>query len=332
MTTFSAFLVEKEDKKVTHSIVERSTDDLPDGDLLIKVHYSSVNYKDALSAKGLPGVTRNYPHTPGIDAAGFVVESKVPDFTEGDEVIVIGFDLGMNTAGGYGEYIRVPASWVTPLPSGMTLREAMVIGTAGFTAALCIEKLERMGAAPADGPVIVTGATGGVGSVAVALLAQSGYEVIASSGKPDKEDYLKSLGANSVIGREELSEASSRPMLGTSYAHGVDTVGGEILSNVIKSLSYGGSVAICGLVASHAFSTTVLPFILRGVNVLGIDSVELPIEQKNNTWNRLATEWKLTKLDEMTVEIGLEGISESVDRIFEAQVSGRTLVVHRQAD
>jgi acrylyl-CoA reductase (NADPH) len=332
MTAFSAFLVEKEDKNVTHSIVERSTDDLPDGDLLIKVQYSSVNYKDALSAKGLPGVTRNYPHTPGIDAAGVVVESKVSEFAKGDEVIVIGFDLGMNTAGGYGEFIRVPASWATPLPSGMTTREAMVIGTAGFTAALCVEKLERMGAAPADGPVIVTGATGGVGSVAVALLAQSGYEVIASSGKPDKQDYLKSLGANSVIGREELSEANPRPMLGESYAHGVDTVGGEILSNVIKGLSYGGSVAICGLVASPAFSTTVLPFILRGVNVLGIDSVQLPIEQKNKTWNRLATDWKLNSLDEMTVEIGLDGISEAVESIFAGQVSGRTLVVHRQAD
>ena len=332
MSVFSAFLVEKEDKNVTHSIVERSTDDLPDGDLLIMVQYSSVNYKDALSAKGMPGVTRNYPHTPGIDAAGVVVESKVPGFAEGDEVIVIGFDLGMNTAGGYGEFIRVPASWATPLPVGMTTRETMVIGTAGFTAALCIEKLERMGATPADGPVIVTGATGGVGSVAVALLAQSGYEVIASSGKSDKHDYLKSIGANSVIGRAEISEANPRPMLGESYAHGVDTVGGEILSNVIKSLSYGGSVAICGLVASPAFTTTVLPFILRGVNVLGIDSVVLPIEQKNKTWNRLATDWKLNTLDEMTVEIGLDGISESVDTIFAGQVSGRTLVVHRQQD
>lgn len=329
MTAFKAFLVEKEDKKVTHSIVERSTDDLPEGDLLIKVQYSSVNYKDALSAKGMPGVTRQYPHTPGIDAAGIVVESKVSNFKEGDEVIAIGFDLGMNTPGGYGEYIRVPASWVTPLPSGMATREAMVIGTAGFTAALCIQKLEKMGATPGDGPVIVTGATGGVGSVAVALLAQSGYEVIASSGKSDKEEYLKSLGANTVIGREELSEENPRPMLGTNYAHGVDTVGGEILSNVIKSLQYGGSVAICGLVASPAFTTTVLPFILRGVNVLGIDSVELPIEQKNETWNRLATDWKLTSLDAMTVEIGVEGISASVDTIFAGQGTGRTLVVHK---
>lgn len=329
MTAYKAFLVEKEDKLVTHSIVERSTDDLPEGDLLIKVQYSSVNYKDALSAKGLPGVTRNYPHTPGIDAAGVVAESTVSHFKEGDEVIAIGFDLGMNTPGGYGEYIRVPASWVTPLPAGMTIRESMVIGTAGFTAALCIEKLEQMGAAPADGPVIVSGATGGVGSVAIALLAQSGYEVIASSGKADKEEYLKSLGASSVIGREELSKENPRPMLGTDYAHGVDTVGGEILSNIIKSLRYGGSVAICGLVASVAFSTTVLPFILRGVNVLGIDSVELPIEQKNEIWDRLASDWKLNTLDRMTVEIGLEDISVTVDSIFAGKGTGRTLVVHK---
>ena len=244
------------------------------------------------------------------------------------EAFVIGFDLGMNTPGGYGEYIRVPANWVTPLPSGMTTREAMVIGTAGFTAALCIEKIEQMGAAPADGPVVVTGATGGVGSVAVALLAQSGYEVVASSGKADKADYLKSLGAKSVITREALSEENPRPMLGMDYAHGVDTVGGEILSNVIKSLQYGGSVAICGLVASPAFTTTVLPFILRNVNVLGIDSVELPIANKNRTWNRLATDWKLDSIDKMTIEIGLEGISAAVDSIMSGGVAGRTLVTH----
>ncbi|MFP6807520.1 MAG: YhdH/YhfP family quinone oxidoreductase [Pseudomonadales bacterium] len=329
MTTFNAFFVEKEDKTVTHSIIERSIDDLPEGDVLVKVQYSSVNYKDALSAKGMPGVTRNYPHTPGIDAAGTVAHSTNNAFKEGDEVIVIGFDLGMNTPGGYGEYIRVPASWVTALPSDMSTRESMVIGTAGFTAALCVEKIEQMGACADDGPVIVTGATGGVGSVAVALLAQSGYEVVASSGKADKTDYLKSLGAASVISREALSEANPRPMLGTVYAHGVDTVGGEILSNVIKSLQYSGSVAICGLVASPAFTTTVLPFILRNVNVLGIDSVELPIDTKTRVWNRLATDWKLKSLDEMTVEIGLDGISATVDNIFAGQGAGRTLVVHK---
>ncbi len=330
MTTFRAFLVEKEEKEMSHSIVERSVDDLPAGDCLIKVRYSSVNYKDAMSARGIPGVTKNYPHTPGIDAAGIIVESSDGSFKEGDEVIVIGFDLGMNTPGGYGEYIRVPANWVTPLPSGMTTRESMVMGTAGFTAALCIEKLEQMGAKPEDGPVVVTGATGGVGSVAVALLARSGYEVIASTGKADKADYLKSLGAKSVIGREDLSETNSRPMLATDYAHGVDTVGGEILSNVIKSLQYGGSVAICGLVASPAFTTTVLPFILRNVNVLGIDSVELPIASKNETWNRLASDWKLDSLDLMTVEIGLDGISTTVDSIMAGGVAGRTLVTHSE--
>ena len=192
MTEFRAFRVEKEGDTTSHSIVEQSVNDLPEGDLLIKVHYSSVNYKDAMSAKGVPGVTRQYPHTPGIDAAGVIIESTDETFQAGDEVIVIGFDLGMNTPGGYGEVIRVPAAWVTPLPEGMTMRDSMIIGTAGFTAALCIEKLEQMGAGPEDGPVVVSGATGGVGSVAVALLAQSGYEVIACSGKADKVDYLKS--------------------------------------------------------------------------------------------------------------------------------------------
>ncbi len=283
-----------------------------------------MNYKDALSAKGMPGVTRNYPHTPGIDAAGVIAESSHADFKEGDEVVCIGFDLGMNTPGGYGEYIRVPAGWVTPLPSGLTLRDSMILGTAGVTAALCVAKIERMGAAPGDGPVIVTGATGGVGSVAVALLASAGYEVTASSGKADGHDYLKSLGATTVIGREELAAENPRPMLSMAYAHGVDTVGGGILSNVIKSLQYGGSVAICGLVASPNFEATVLPFILRGVNVLGVDSVELPLADKNEAWNRLAGDFKLP--EQMTNEIGLDGISAVVDTIMAGGVTGRTLV------
>lgn len=328
MTAFSAFWVEKSDDKVEHSIIERQVDDLPAGDVLIRVSYSSVNYKDALSAKGMPGVTRNYPHTPGIDAAGVVEQSSDPAFKEGDEVIVIGFDLGMNTPGGYGRYIRVPASWITPLPAGMTLRESMVIGTAGFTAALCLDKIERMGAKPADGPVVVTGATGGVGSVAVALLAGQGYDVTASSGKSDKVEYLKSLGATTVIGRDALSEENKRPMGAETFAHGIDTVGGEILSNVIKQLKYQGSVAICGLVASPVFSATVLPFILRGVNVLGIDSVELPLAYKTPIWDRLAGDWKLDSLDAMTHQIGLDGLSAAIDQIFAGEVAGRLLVTH----
>ena len=286
MTNFKAFWVEKTDDGVAHSVIERSTDDLPEGELLVKVAYSSLNYKDAMSAKGLPGVTRNYPHTPGIDAAGVIVESTDSGFAEGDEVIVIGYDLGMNTAGGYGQYIRVPANWAVKMPAGLDAREAMIIGTAGFTAALCVDKIEQMGAQPSDGPVVVTGATGGVGSVAVALLAKLGYDVVASSGKAEKDDYLKSLGAGSVISRADLSEENKRPMAAETWAHGIDTVGGEILSNVIKGLKYSGSVAICGLVASPAFSTTVLPFILRNVNVLGVDSVELPLAKKQEIWHQ----------------------------------------------
>ncbi len=329
MTTFQAFWVEKTDDGVSHSVIERSVDDLPEGEVLIKVAYSSLNYKDALSAKGMPGVTRNYPHTPGIDAAGVVEASSSSTVKEGDEVIVIGFDLGMNTPGGYGEYIRVPAGWVTPLPTGMTLRDSMILGTAGLTAALCVDKLKVMGAIPEDGPVVVTGATGGVGSVAVTLLAKLGFEVVASSGKADKKDYLLRLGAKDVIGREVLSEENPRPLGSTDWGHAVDTVGGEILSNVIKSLKYSGSVAICGLVASPAFNTTVLPFILRNVNVLGIDSVELPIEEKTRVWNLLASEWQLESLGDMVTEIGLDGLSGAIDTIFAGGVTGRTLVAHQ---
>lgn len=329
MTDFNAFWVEKDDdNNVNHSIIQRSTDDLPEGELLIKVQYSSVNYKDALSAKGMPGVTKNYPHTPGIDAAGVVETSSVESFKAGDEVIVIGFDLGMNTPGGFGEYIRVPANWAVRVPAGLDTRESMILGTAGLTAALCVEKLERMGASPEDGPVLVTGATGGVGSVAVALLARLGFEVAASTGKADQSDYLKSLGASSVIGRDELSEESKRPLLAENWAHGVDTVGGEILTNVIKSLKYGGSVAICGLVASPVFSAAVFPFILRGVNLLGVDSVELPIEDKAKTWQRLAGDWKLSNLEAMTSEISINELSETIDAVMAGKAKGRTLLKH----
>lgn len=329
MTTFQAFWVEKNDAGVSRSVIERNTDELPEGEVLIRVAYSSVNYKDAMSANGLPGVTRNYPHTPGIDAAGVIAESAVPDLREGDEVIVIGFDLGMNTPGGFGEYIRVPAGWVVKMPPGLTTRDAMVLGTAGFTAALCVEKLIVMGATAADGPVLVTGASGGVGSVAVALLARLGYEVIASSGKADKAEYLKSLGANAVIGREVLGSENKRPLLGTDYAHGVDTVGGDTLSNLLKSVKYGGSVAACGLVASPMFPASVFPFILRSVNLLGIDSVELPLEHKRDTWGKLAGDWHLDNLDSMVNEVGLPELGEVCDAILEGKVSGRTLVKHQ---
>ena len=326
MTSFDAFWVEKDEQGTRHQVITRELDDLPEGDVLIEVLYSSVNYKDAMSASGVPGVTKQYPHTPGIDAAGIVRASTDPTLSIGSEVLVIGFDLGMNTAGGFGQYIRVPAGWVLPMPAGLSLRESMILGTAGLTAALCLEKLFWMNAQPEQGPVLVTGATGGVGSVAIALLSHLGFEVVAVSGKQDQVDYLKGLGAETVIGRETLSEQSSRPMLKPMYAHAVDTVGGDMLSNVIKSLNPQGSVAICGLVASPKMDITVLPFILRGVNVLGVDSVELPIEDKARNWTRLAEEWRLPNLAQMATEVGLDGISQTVDALLAGGVVGRTLV------
>ena len=329
MTLFNAFWVEKTEGGYSQSFVERSIEDLPDGEVLIKVAYSSLNYKDALSAKGMPGVTRGYPHTPGIDAAGKVVSSTNPTFKEGDSVICIGFDLGMNTPGGFGEYVRVPADWLTPLPAGLTLRESMILGTAGFTGALCLEKLERMGALPKDGPVFVTGSTGGVGSVAVALLAKIGFEVTAITGKPDRSDYLESLGVSKIVMREELEQNNHKPLLAEAYAHGVDTVGGTILSNLIKSMSYGGSLAVCGLVASPKIEASVFPFILRGINVLGVDSVNLPIAKKTDTWGKLASEWKLNILSDIAQEIELKQISKAIEEIFAGKTIGRIVIAHK---
>ena len=329
MTLFNAFWVEKTEGGYTQSVVERSIDDLSEGEVLIKVAYSSLNYKDALSAKGMPGVTRSYPHTPGIDAAGKVVSSTNPAFKEGDSVICIGFELGKHTPGGFGEYGRGPADWLSPLPAGLTLRESMILGTAGFTAALCLEKLERMGALPKAGPVLVTGATGGVGSVAVALLASIGFEVTAITGKPDRSDYLESLGVSKIVMREELEHNNSKPMLATAYAHGIDTVGGNILSNLIKSMSYGGSLAVCGLVASPKIEASVLPFILRGINVLGVDSVNLPIAKKTETWAKLASEWKLEILSDIAQEIELEQVSKAIEDIFSGKNVGRIVIAHK---
>ena len=326
MTEFKAFWVEKDEQGVRHEIVTRRTDELPEGEILVEVLYSSVNYKDAMSATGVPGVTREYPHQPGIDAAGIIRESTDPNLPLGEEVIVIGFDLGMNTPGGFGQFIRVPSDWVVPLPAGLSLRESMILGTAGLTAALCMEKLEWMNAQPQDGPVLVTGATGGVGSVAVSLLASLGFEVVAMTGKEAQHDYLKALGASEIVSRGALGEVSARPMLKPAFAHAIDTVGGDILTNVVKSLQPQGSVAICGLVASANFDVSVLPFILRGVNVLGVDSVELPLEDKARNWQRLAEEWRLPTLELMTLEIGLEEISETVDSLMSGSVVGRTLV------
>ena len=324
---YKALLVsEKGEKEFSSAVVSLDSEALPAGDVLIQVFYSSLNYKDALSASGNKGVTRNYPHTPGIDAAGIVVESSDPSITTGSEVLVTGYDLGMNTAGGFGQYIRVPAAWVVKKPQGLTLRDTMVLGTAGLTAALCVDKLLKAGLVTGKGEVLVTGATGGVGSVAVALLAKLGFDVVASTGKPDAAKWLQELGASSIIDRSELAETSPRPLLKERWSAAVDVVGGDTLFNIIKALNYGASVAACGLVQSTALQATVLPFILRGVNLLGVDSVELPLQTKSAMWEKLGGDWKLDGLDALTTEIGLQELSGRLQAVLAGKARGRYLL------
>ena len=324
--SFKAFEVTKTEDGFTRSIVEREESDLPDGDVLIDVQFSSLNFKDGLSATGNPGVTRNFPHTPGIDAAGTVIEAS-SGFSPGDEVIVIGFDLGMNTSGGFGQKIRVPAGWVVSKPTGLSLHESMLLGTAGFTAAECIDKLELTGMTPSSGPVLVTGATGGVGSVAVKLLSHLGYEVAAVTGKSEQHDFLKTLGASEILSREEAIEGGNRPLLGERWGGVVDTVGGEMLFSAVKSLKYGCSLAACGLVGGADIPATVFPFLLRHVNILGIDSVELPLPEKERIWNKLASDWKID-ISELEEALKLEDLSDAIDRILAGQMVGRGVLHH----
>ncbi|MGJ8689325.1 MAG: YhdH/YhfP family quinone oxidoreductase [Gammaproteobacteria bacterium] len=329
-THFKALRVEEvqdaEALRYQSAVVERNLDELAQGDVLIKVHYSSVNYKDALSASGNKGVTRHFPHTPGIDAAGVVVESSGAEVSVGQSVIVTGYDLGMNTSGGFAEYIRVPAQWIVPLPQGLSLYEAMVLGTAGLTAALCVEKLLTNGLEPGRGEVLVTGATGGVGSIAVALLAKLGFDVTACSGKADSHEFLKSLGATTVINRDELQAQGSRPLLKERWAGAVDVVGGEMLWNVMKSLQYGASVACCGLVGSPNMDATVFPFILRSVNLLGVDSVLVPLNLKAAMWTQLATHWKLEQLPMLGHTIGLDELPHAIGALLQGQGKGRVVL------
>mgnify|MGYP000641567895 FL=1 len=324
MSTYKAFEVREEtEKKFVGAIVEKSALELVEGSVSIEVHYSSVNYKDALSASGSKAVTREYPHVPGIDAAGTVLASTDSNFAVGDEVVVTGYDLGMNTAGGFGQQVTVPGGWVTKLPVGLSLRDSMVLGTAGLTAGLCVNKLLLNGITPEAGKVLVTGATGGVGIIACALLVKLGFEVVASTGKLAEAAKLTALGVSEVISREAFSEENPRPMLKESYAAAVDVAGGTTLVNVIKSLSYGGSVAACGLVDSPALSATVLPFILRGVNLLGVDSVELPLAQKQQIWNLFANEWALTDIDSLAETIVLAELPAVLAKVLAGGAIGR---------
>lgn len=325
--TFKALMVEQPGKKIfTRTIVERHIDDLPAGELLVRVHYSSLNFKDALSATGNPGVTRNYPHTPGIDAAGEVISCSDGSFSPGDQVIVTSYDLGMETDGGFGQVIRVPSQWALKLPSGLSLRESMMLGTAGLTAALSVYELEQGGVKPGDGPILVTGATGGVGSLAVAILAKAGYQVTAATGKMMEEGYLKSIGAADVIERSEVTQGSERPMMKPIWAGVVDCVGGETLTAAIKSTKPSGIVTCCGLVGSSDLPLNVFPFILRGVRLIGIDSSECRMTHRTEVWHNLATKWKITGLESMVEEVGLDGLEEKIQSMLKGGLKRRILV------
>lgn len=325
---FKAMLVtETNEKEYNREIINKSVSDLPKGDVLVNVKYSSLNYKDALSSIGNKGVTRKYPHTPGIDAAGIVVDSNNDTFKVGEKVIITGYDLGMNTSGGYQEYIRVPCEWIVKLPKNLTLKESMIYGTAGFTAALSVYKLINSGVKPEDGDILVTGATGGVGSTAVSILSKLNYNVIAATGKiHEKKKMLLDLGAKDIINRTDIDDTSGKGLLKSRWAGVIDTVGGNMLSTAIKSTNYGGSITCCGNVASHEFSASVFPFILRGVSLLGVDSVNCPMNTRLEIWNKLSDDWKISTLHDNLSEVSLEELDEKIEMILNGKHTGRTIV------
>jgi alcohol dehydrogenase len=309
-----------------HCAVETlSIDQLPPGDVLIQVHYSSLNYKDALSAQGHRGITKNYPHTPGIDAAGVVVSSTVDSVAVGSEVLVIGFDLGMNTAGGLAEYIRVPAHWIIPKPAAMTFRQAMQWGTAGFTAALSVDKLQRNGV-KAGQSILVTAAGGGVGSVSALLATKLGYDVTVVTEKPAMAELLTRNGVKDIISRDSILIAAEKPIAKPRWHAAIDAAGGNMLVSIIKQLQPQGSVACCGLVAGTELPLTIYPFILRGINVLGIDSAELPLAEKIFIWQRMASEWALPSLDSITEDIVLDEVPGKLEKLKVGRVAGRVVV------
>jgi putative YhdH/YhfP family quinone oxidoreductase len=321
-------LVVKEASPNTYAreIETRTINELPKGDLLVRVHYSSLNYKDALSASGNRGVTRHYPHVPGIDAAGVVEESSSIDFSPGDQVIATGFDLGMNVSGGYGQYIRIPAGWALHCPQHLSLRESMIYGTAGFTAAQSVEKLVSHPVLPEQGKILISGATGGVGSIAVSIMAKLGYSITAVSGKPEASDYLTRLGAAEIISRQQAADSSGKPLLKEKWAGAIDTVGGEILATAIKSTAYGGLVTCCGNVASPELPLSVYPFILRGVSLLGIDSAKCPIHIRQEIWQKLAGAWKIGNLDSLVTECRLPELSGIIEKMLQGRQTGRVIV------
>lgn len=323
---YNAFVVrENEDGSFSRAVEVKNVKDLPAGEVLIQVKYAGLNYKDALSASGHKGITKSFPHTPGVDASGVVVASESSSISIGDEVLVTGYDLGMNTSGGFQEYIRVPEGWVVKKPKNLSLLESMILGTAGFTAALSLHKMELMGQDPNQGEVLVTGATGGVGSMAVGILHKAGYQVIASTGSKHI-DHLKSLGAHRIEDRSFANDASGRPLLRSMWAGAIDTVGGNTLATCVKACKRHGSVAACGLVASHKLEMTVYPFLLNGVNILGVDSAETDMSLRQTLWDKLSQQWKIEDLTKYSTKIKLNQLDDYISKILRGETTGRVVV------
>jgi putative YhdH/YhfP family quinone oxidoreductase len=326
-TVFRAFVVNKTEEDFTTGFKQITLDDLPAGEVLIRVAYSSVNYKDGLASILEGKIVRSYPFVPGIDMAGTVAESNDSRFKTGDEVIATSYALGVSHFGGYSEYARVNADWIVPLPAGLTLKEAMALGTAGFTAALAIHQLEKNGLQPQRGPVLVTGATGGVGSIGISILSNLDYTVAASTGKSSEHDYLTELGASEVLSSEETSAESNRPLEKERWAGSLDSVGGPTLAYLIRTTRYGGSIAAYGNTGGINVNTTVFPFILRAINLLGIDSVNCPMELRNQLWQRLASNYKPRQLlDTIGHEIQFEELPQALAAILKGGVRGRTII------
>jgi putative YhdH/YhfP family quinone oxidoreductase len=324
--SFRAYVLEGTPESVTGSVREFPSVSLPEADVTIRVTHSSVNYKDAMVCSGAGKMVRQFPHIPGVDLAGEVEEDREGRFKKGDKVLVTGYDLGIGKFGGYAEYARVPGEWVVPLPKALTDWEAMALGTAGFTAMLAVMALERNGLKPERGPVLVTGSTGGVGSIAIDILAGAGYRVAASSGKPDMKDFLTKLGASEILTREQAVDGSPKVMLKETWAGAVDNAGGDTLSYLLRTAMTGGSVALCGLVHGTQLSASVYPFILRGVNLLGIDSVNCPMPLRLEAWGRLAGKNKPRHLREIGRTIGLDELPRCFKELLAGGARGRYVV------
>jgi acrylyl-CoA reductase (NADPH) len=323
---YRALVAEESDSGFTQQVKTLSTASLPENDLLIRVHYSSLNYKDALSATGNRAVTKNYPFTPGIDAAGEVVSSSDSRFSPGDQVIVTSYDLGMNTPGGFGEYISIPAGWALHLPDGLSLKESMMIGTSGLTAAIGVEKIMTGGVNPGSGKVLVTGATGAVGSFAVALLSHLGYPVTAATGKTDEAGFLEKLGAQEILHRDEITNVENRPLLASKWHAALDTVGGTMLDAVLRQTAHNGVVACCGNVLGGELNTSIYPFILRGVSLMGIDSGIALMEDRLRVWSKLAGPWKPGTMQYLFREADLGGLPGEIYRILKGGQTGKVLI------